>query len=449
MANRYYGVIPNTPENKRILDITMALDARRNVTNQPTYLWQVPLLSGNHRIKDDKSYTPMVGGGYMDIMDESEPMQRPRGMVSAFTQPPNQFILSGTSASYPYYNADELKIVNARKYGGGTKSGGAYDAETKRAMYEARNPKTSVFERMLKAQEAAKDPNNPINRWLENERNLGRANRAKPAIAIDPNSDVLLEGAGPYGAMFLSGAKTGAKYGAKYGAQAVKTGISVAKTGASAAVAIAKNPAFQAVVSEIANDKDVQKAVIDQVSSLIKGNKTIEDVKEEATETPVEGGRISRRKRGGMITNDDIARELLDAQNKVAEERIIAKAIIKDGKKREEILKPSFAQIASEKLIMDREERDQMEKSYKKDRKKIRELPSGLLTGRDSQSLADKFTAKLAAELAKERARQGEASGSGITDGRAKRAALVKKIMNEKGMKMIEASKYIKANNLY
>ena len=331
MANRYYGVIPNTPENKRILEITMALDARRNVTNQPTYLWKVPPLSGEHRIKDDKPYTPILGGGYLDMMDERETLQRPRGMVSPYTQPPNQFILSGTSASYPYYNADELKIVNAKKYGGGTKSGGAYDAETKRAMYEARKPKTNVFETMLKAQERAKDPNDPVNRWLENERNLGRANRM-----ANPKSDVVLEGSGPWGAMVVSGAKTGAKYGAKYGAQAVKTGISVAKTGASAAVAIAKNPAFQAVVSEIANDKDVQKAVIDQVSSLIKGNKTIEEVKEEATETPapVEGGRIRKTPRGK-------------------------------------------------------------------------------------------------------------------SDGRAKRAEIVKRIMKEKGMKMIEASKYVKANNLY
>jgi hypothetical protein len=347
MANRYYGVIPNTPENKRILDITMALDARRNVTNQPTYLWKVPLLTGENRIKEGRSYTPMVGGGFEE-MDEREPMQRPRGMVSPYTQPPNQFILSGTSASYPYYNADELKIVNARKYGGGTKSGGAYDDETKRAMYEARKPKTNVWETMLKAQERAKDKNDPINRWLENERNLGRATRrAKPAIAIElerleknktanPQSDIVLEGSGALGSMFISGAKTGAKYGAKYGARAVKTGISVAKTGAQAAVTIAKNPAFQAVVSEIANDKDVQKAVIDQVSSLIKGNKTTADVVEEATETPapVVGGRIRKTPRGK-------------------------------------------------------------------------------------------------------------------SDGRAKRAEIVKKVMREKGLKMIEASKYVKANNLY
>lgn len=35
------------------------------------------------------------------------------------------------------------------------------------------------------------------------------------------------------------------------------------------------------------------------------------------------------------------------------------------------------------------------------------------------------------------------------TDGRSKRAEIVKKIMNEKGMKMIDASKFVKNNNLY
>lgn len=330
MANRYYDLLNTSPENKKILEITMKLDAMRNVTNQPTYLWQVPLLTGAHRIKEGKSYTPMVGGGYLDYMDEREPMQRPRGMVSPYTQPPNQFILGGTTASYPYYNADELKIVNAKKYGGGVKSGGAYNGATKREFLEARNPKRNPF-----APPTAEDNerSKKIMAFLDNERNLGKNYKlAKPKIVIDE----AIEGSGALGSMFVSGAKTGAKYGAKYGAQAVKTGISVAKTGASAAVSIAKSPAFQAVVSEIVNDKDVQKAVIDQVSSMIKGNKTLEEVKEEATETPapVEGGRIRKTPRGK-------------------------------------------------------------------------------------------------------------------SDGRAKRAALVKKIMNEKGMKMIEASKYIKANNLY
>jgi hypothetical protein len=38
------------------------------------------------------------------------------------------------------------------------------------------------------------------------------------------------------------------------------------------------------------------------------------------------------------------------------------------------------------------------------------------------------------------------ASGAG---GRAKRAEIVKRVMREKGLKMIEASKYVKAHGLY
>ena len=37
----------------------------------------------------------------------------------------------------------------------------------------------------------------------------------------------------------------------------------------------------------------------------------------------------------------------------------------------------------------------------------------------------------------------------GKSDGRAKRAEIVKKVMKEKGLKMIDASKYVKANGLY
>lgn len=278
MANRYYGIIPNTPENKKILAITMALDARRNVTNEPTYLWKVPLLTGENRIKEGRSYTPLIGGGFME-MDEREPLQRPRGMVSAFTQPPNQFILSGTSASYPYYNADELKVVNSRKLGG---------------MF---NDETNMMRRPNKRLEAR--------------------------APLKPE----LEGAGPLGAFAASSLKTGAKYGAKYGVKAVKTGIAVGKKGAEVAIMVAKNPAVQAIVSEIANDKDVQKAVVSQITNLVKG-KAVENVVEDP---PVEGGRINR----------------------------------------------------------------------------------------------------------------------GKSDGRAKRAEIVKKVMREKGLKMIEASKYVKANNLY
>jgi hypothetical protein len=38
---------------------------------------------------------------------------------------------------------------------------------------------------------------------------------------------------------------------------------------------------------------------------------------------------------------------------------------------------------------------------------------------------------------------------AGPSDGRRKRAEVVKKVMAEKGLSMIEASKFVKANNLY
>ena len=274
MANRYYGVIPNTPENKRILEITMALDARRNVSNEPTYLWKVPLLTGSNRIKEGKAHTPLVGAGFAE-MDEREPLQRPRGMVSSYIQPPNEFILSGTSASYPYYNANELKIVNSIKTGRGWGAVEGYNPDNTKMTKEQRD--------------AYRKKNNRLQR-----------------VAIAPEM-LALEGSGAWSALASSGLKTGAKYGAKYGAQAVKTGLAVGKKGAEIAVMVAKNPAVQAVVSEIANDKDVQKAVVGQITELIKG-KAAENVVEDA---PVEGGRIKRGKSDGRAKRAEIVKRIM------------------------------------------------------------------------------------------------------------------------------------------
>jgi hypothetical protein len=45
--------------------------------------------------------------------------------------------------------------------------------------------------------------------------------------------------------------------------------------------------------------------------------------------------------------------------------------------------------------------------------------------------------------------KRAKAVGAGASDGRSKRAEIVKKVMKEKGLKMIEASKYVKAHGLY
>jgi hypothetical protein len=51
-------------------------------------------------------------------------------------------------------------------------------------------------------------------------------------------------------------------------------------------------------------------------------------------------------------------------------------------------------------------------------------------------------------EQAEEEAK-AKKSGAGKEDGRKRRAEIVKRIMKEKGMKMIDASKYVKEHNLY
>jgi uncharacterized metal-binding protein len=64
-----------------------------------------------------------------------------------------------------------------------------------------------------------------------------------------------------------------------------------------------------------------------------------------------------------------------------------------------------------------------------------------------------KVALPIATDMAKEAAMAymmgaGVQSG-GKVDGRKRRAEIVRKIMAEKGMKMIDASKYVKANGLY
>lgn len=332
-ANRYYNLLLDTPENRKIKEHLKALDMMKNVNGEPTYRWKPPQIS-NSVLKGGSCCTScqMHGGAMPNSvlvqMDERQPIQRPTGMTSPFIQPPAKYVLAGGRASYPQYNTIEMNLIDKPKV-----RGGGYSEEEKREITNARRQNQNKWAYAPTAED--KERGNKINQWLENERNLGK----KKPLPIPTIPDPALTGGGPWGAMVSSGLKTGAKYGAKYGAQAVKTGIAGAKEGAKIAVMVAKNPAVQAVVTEIAKDPDVQKAVVGQITTLIKG-KAAENVVEDAKEeTPaLEGGRIKKGK---------------------------------------------------------------------------------------------------------------APKGKGQSDGRAKRAAIVKQVMKEQGLKMIEASKYVKANNLY
>lgn len=327
-ANRYYNLLLDTPENRKIKEHLKALDMMKNVNGEPTYRWKPPQIS-NSVLKGGSCCTScqMHGGAMPNSvlvqMDERQPMQRPSGMTSPFIQPPAKYVLAGGVASYPQYNTIEMNLIEKPKF-----RGGAYSEAEKREITSSRRQNQNKWAYVPMAE------NDKIKQWMENERNLGKK---KPLPIPIPEAEALT-GGGALGAMFSSGLKTGAKYGAKYGAQAVKTGIAGAKEGAKIAVMVAKNPAVQAVVTEIAKDPDVQKAVVGQITTLIKGKaaeNVVEDVKDEPA---LEGGRIKKGK---------------------------------------------------------------------------------------------------------------APKGKGQSDGRAKRAEIVKKVMKEQGLKMIEASKYVKANNLY
>ena len=289
MADRTYDLLIDTPENRKIAETLRRYNNIKDTNGQPSYLWKVPHISGQRNsLKGGSccSECKMTGGAMPNSvllqMDERQPMQRPRGMVSPYTQPPAKYIISGNRASYPQFNSVELDALENRKI-----KGGGYSEEEKREITKARRQNQNRWAYAPTLED--KERGNKINQWLENERNLGK----KKPLPIPTIPDPALTGGGALGAMFSSGLKTGAKYGAKYGAQAVKTGIAGAKEGAKIAVMVAKNPAVQAVVTEIAKDPDVQKAVVGQITTLIKG-KAAENVVEE--NPVVEGGRIKKGK---------------------------------------------------------------------------------------------------------------------------------------------------------
>lgn len=322
MADRVYDMLVDTPENRKIAETLRRYNNIKNTNGQPNYLWKVPHISGQPPLKGGCMCGHEMTGGAMPNsvllqMDERQPLQRPRGMVSPYTQPPDKYIISGNRPLYPQFNSVELDALNNRKVGRGWGAVEGYNRDNKKMTpeeFEAHVKRTGI---KIAISKPARIPKLDV----------------IPRPAVMPNPEIVLDGAGIFGAL----AKTGAKTGAKYAVKGAKLAVAGAKQGAKIAVMVASNPAVQEVVKEIANDKDVQKAVIGQITTMIKG-KAAENVVEDTKDEELEGGKIKK--------------------------------------------------------------------------------------GKSPRS-------------------------KGKTDGRAKRAEIVKRIMKEHNLKMIEASKYVKAHNLY
>jgi hypothetical protein len=293
MADRTYDLLIDTPENRKIAETLRRYNNIKNTNGQPNYLWKVPHISGQPSLKGGSccSECKMTGGAMPNSvllqMDERQALQRPRGMVSPYTQPPDKYILSGNRPLYPQFNSVELDALNNRKVGRGWGAVEGYNPDGTKMTKEQ-------YEAYLK-----KPRPRPMYVRHDGKPVFGRPDiKPRPDVMpnyVMPNPEIVLEGSGAFSALATQGLKQGAKTGAKYAVKGAKLAVAGAKQGAKIAVMVANNPVVREVVSEIAKDKDVQQAVIGQITTMIKG-KAAENVVEDAKEEELEGGRIKKGK---------------------------------------------------------------------------------------------------------------------------------------------------------
>ena len=127
MSSRSYNLAFDNPYNQRIADVLKKYDMNRDTNGEPddlTMYTNSRLVGGSHPhmmhmgIKEEVPYTPLPRPNRSmnprrRYMDEMMGAGRPPGGVSPYVEPlnPNQLIDSGTMATYPIYNALEMKSV--------------------------------------------------------------------------------------------------------------------------------------------------------------------------------------------------------------------------------------------------------------------------------------------------------------------------------------------------
>ena len=255
---------------------------------------------------------------------------------------------------------------------------------------------------------------------------------------------VMMTGSGPSGGMMTGcGPSGGRMVGGKKKNIMKSITSAVKKAGekvATVAKAVWKDPAFQPVK---AYGKDLAKQelvnVVNQISPQTGtlGNMALEYGANKAYDQIEGAGRKRGRPRkmeGAGITGGkkksvlkSIGKFVADAGKKVAK---VAKQVYND---------PAFQPV----------------KAYGKDlaRDELRNVvnqispQTGVLGNMALEYGANKADSAIVGAGKKKRATK--AVGAGASDGRAKRAEIVKKVMKERGVKMIEASKIVKAEGLY
>jgi len=128
MADRYYNLMPQTPENNRIRKALEVYDLKRN-TSEPTYYLQHTVPTGVNKIKGgmcncghnnrllDRPVRQVLEGGSLpgyitaDDMDARGKSRRPPGGV-VDTKMTGKLVSPGTMVRYPGYNMNEQRRLD-------------------------------------------------------------------------------------------------------------------------------------------------------------------------------------------------------------------------------------------------------------------------------------------------------------------------------------------------
>ena len=433
-------------ENRTIQQALTRYDMRNNDNSEPDYFkyGRKPIIrtdrgdmAMNNRALERKvggsCGCGMSGGAISNVLREMD--ERPQFITNKdFINPqrptPPQYISSGQRNFVPYYNMVEMAEINSRTNANNVLSGRGIDfgkyvnqAKDIGAKYTI-DPKKSLREG---GKDLLKDPE--VKQLAQDAFNDPEVRKAVGKILGDVRKYVKQGGSFKKGGGIWSGlAKVGTtalNVGSKVGSTAIKVGSTAVNVGAkygaqgvAVATAVAKNPVVQKIASDVAENPQVQEAVVgliaQQVAKLAPAPAPAHE-----EEAPVEGGAIKNKKaylkklkaqykkKGGMISFNKIKEKL--------KEKIKGK--------------PNTTQATLAEYEDDDDtfrEDEEEEKMYKK---LLKEKASATKnqTGMEMKDL----------------------SGSGMKKGKNKRALIVKKVMKEQGLGLIQASKYVKQHNLY
>lgn len=372
----------------------------------------------------------MYGGAVNSVLSEMD--ERFDGITnknfsSPYRKPTPQYIQNGQLNFVPYYNMIEMAQVNSRDDADNVLRGRGIDYgkyvnqaknilgnKVKDQVVEFVKPTLNQVKTLMKdpevkqlAQDAINDPEvrKAVGKILNDAKDLARGGSIYSAIG-NVGAKALTTGA-KVGSTALKYGATAAKAGAKYGATAVAVGSKYGAKGVAVASAVANNKVVQKIASDVAENPAVQEAVVGLIASQIAriAPTPAPAPEEEEEEEPPTGGRF-RGKKGGMIKIRDTLKKLKTKLKGV----------------------PDLTQITLQQYRDDDDvfgiNSEEEDEDYEEAKKKVKHKKPDV----EMKDLR---------------------SGSGMKGGKNKRALIVKKVMKEKGLGLIEASKYVKAHGLY